>query len=90
MLPAIALRCHGGLPPKECVRQAVAAERAGFSTVWFAENPFSRGAYSYCPVGTKDVPEILGQSVQETLFFAVEATTLDGQLGTAGDLDVAN
>ena len=45
MLPALALRCHGGLTPLQCVEQAVAAERAGFSTVWFAENPFGRGAW---------------------------------------------
>jgi len=45
MLPAIALRCHGGQSPKACVEQAIAAERAGFSTLWFAENPFSRGAW---------------------------------------------
>src|SRR5881397_2729514 len=63
MLPAIALRCHGGLPPKECVRQAVAAERAGFSTVWFAENPFSRGAWpaaAACAVATHHIRIGLG------------------------------
>src|SRR2546425_313441 len=63
MLRAIALRCHGGLPPKECVRQAVAAERAGFSTVWFAENPFSRGAWpaaAACAVATRHIRIGLG------------------------------
>jgi 5,10-methylenetetrahydromethanopterin reductase len=44
--PRIALRVHGGLPAKECAVQARAAEEAGFSTVWFAENPFARGAMS--------------------------------------------
>src|SRR5215470_12927709 len=39
----LALRLHGGLPAAACVEQARAAERAGFSTVWFAENPFNRG-----------------------------------------------
>src|SRR5207249_2749147 len=43
--PALALRCHGGLTSQQCVEQAVAAEHAGFSTVWFAENPFGRGAW---------------------------------------------
>ncbi len=42
--PRIALRVHGGLPARECAAQARAAEEAGFSTVWFAENPFARGA----------------------------------------------
>src|SRR5438552_4031561 len=63
MLPAIALRCHGGLPPKECVRQAVAAERAGFATVWFAQNPFSRGAWpaaAACAVATHQIRIGLG------------------------------
>ena len=39
----LALRLHGGLPAAACVEQARAAERAGFGTVWFAENPFNRG-----------------------------------------------
>ena len=54
--PALALRCHGGLTPQQCVEQAVAAERAGFSTVWFAENPFGRGAWpaaAACAVATR-------------------------------------
>src|SRR3989442_15028178 len=42
--PRIALRVHGGLSAKECAAQARAAEEAGFSTVWFAENAFARGA----------------------------------------------
>ena len=42
--PRLALRVHGGLSARECAAQARAAEEAGFSTVWFAENPFARGA----------------------------------------------
>src|SRR5258705_10636610 len=44
--PRIALRVHGGLPARECAAQARAAEEAGFSTVWFSENAFGRGAMS--------------------------------------------
>src|SRR5262249_60924584 len=44
--PRIALRVHGGLRGRECAEHARAAEAAGFSTVWFAENPFARGAMS--------------------------------------------
>jgi len=40
----IALRVHGGLAARDCGAQARAAEEAGFTTVWFAENPFARGA----------------------------------------------
>ena len=63
MLPKIALRCHGGLPPAVCVEQAVAAERAGLSTVWFAENPYARGAWpaaAACAVATRRVRLGLG------------------------------
>jgi len=61
--PALALRCHGGLTPQQCVEQAVAAEHAGFSTVWFAENPFSRGAWpaaAACAVATRRIRIGLG------------------------------
>jgi len=58
VVPALALRCHGGLPPQQCVEAAVAAERAGFSSVWFAENPYARGAWpaaAACAVATRRV-----------------------------------
>src|SRR5437867_1281099 len=42
----VALRVHGGLAARDCAAQARAAEEAGFTTVWFAENPFARGAMS--------------------------------------------
>ena len=61
--PALALRCHGGLTPLQCVEQAVAAERAGFSTIWFAENPFGRGAWpaaAACAVATRRIRLGLG------------------------------
>ncbi len=63
MLPALALRCPGGLTPSQCVEQAVAAERAGFSTVWFAENLFGRGAWpaaAACAVATRQIRIGLG------------------------------
>ena len=54
----VALRLHGGLPAAACVEQARAAERAGFSTVWFAENPFNRGvlpAMAACALATATI-----------------------------------
>jgi 5,10-methylenetetrahydromethanopterin reductase len=63
VVPALALRCHGSLPPAVCVEQAVAAERAGFSSVWFAENPYGRGAWpaaAACAVATRRVRLGLG------------------------------
>ena len=43
-LPAIGLRLHGGLDPRACVELTQVAEASGLASVWFAENPFQRGA----------------------------------------------
>ena len=48
---------------------------------WRADS-FSMGAYTYLPVNGLDLPKVLGAPVQDTLFFAGEATTIDYQLGT--------
>ncbi|HZV35756.1 MAG TPA: NAD(P)/FAD-dependent oxidoreductase [Verrucomicrobiae bacterium] len=53
--------------------------------VWFHDwsaDPFSRGAYSYIPAGMMEAQQHFSWPVEETLFFAGEAATLDGQLGT--------
>jgi 5,10-methylenetetrahydromethanopterin reductase len=43
-LPKLSLRLHGGLDVRRCVDLARAAEANGFHALWFAENPFDRGA----------------------------------------------
>ena len=48
---------------------------------WQAD-PFARGAYSYIPVGGLDAPRLLAEPVEDTLFFAREATDLSGRNGT--------
>ncbi len=48
---------------------------------WHAD-PFARGAYSYVPVGAGDARTDLAEPVDETLFFAGEATTLGRESGT--------
>jgi monoamine oxidase len=48
---------------------------------WQAD-PFSRGAYSYVPVGAITAPIVLAEPVANTLFFAGEATDSDGNSGT--------
>lgn len=48
----------------------------------WANDPQIRGAYSYIPVGGLDLPKVLGAPVEDTLFFAGEATVTDGQMGT--------
>lgn len=48
----------------------------------WSSDPFSRGAYSYLPVGALDAPEKLSRPVEDTLFFAGEATDYSGHYGT--------
>ena len=45
-------------------------------------DPFARGAYSYVAVGGGDARATLAAPVDDTLFFAGEATSTDGQGGT--------
>ena len=45
-------------------------------------DPFARGAYSFVAVGGGDARAVLGAPVEDTLFFAGEATSTDGQGGT--------
>ena len=42
-LPQFGIRLSGALDPRRCIELARAAEKAGFVSVWFAENPFQRG-----------------------------------------------
>lgn len=45
-------------------------------------DPFTRGGYSYTPMGMMDMPKRLAAPVADTLFFAGEATDTQGQQGT--------
>lgn len=55
---------------------------AEFYTHNWHRDPFSAGAYSYIPVGGVDATPQLARSVDDTLFFAGEATNTDGHHGT--------
>jgi monoamine oxidase len=55
--------------------------RATYWHDWEAD-PFSHGAYSYVKVGGKDAQRELGSPVDNTLFFAGEATDTSGHNGT--------
>jgi monoamine oxidase len=46
------------------------------------EDPFALGAYSYVPAGALDARKRLAEPVAGTLYFAGEATNLDGHSGT--------
>lgn len=48
----------------------------------WSRDPFALGAYSYVRVGGMGARAVLGMPVEQTLFFAGEATALGGQGGT--------
>jgi monoamine oxidase len=48
---------------------------------WDAD-PFSHGAYSYVPAGALSAQKVLARPVDDTIFFAGEATASDGHNGT--------
>ncbi len=54
---------------------------SAFTHDWQSD-PFSRGAYSYAAVGGIAAAEELAAPVEETLYFAGEATNCDGYNGT--------
>ena len=55
---------------------------ASFHVHDWQTDPFSRGAYSYVPVGAIEARKTLARSVQNTLYFAGEAAHFQGQAGT--------
>lgn len=48
----------------------------------WSDDPFARGAYSYAAAGARDAREALATPVSDTLFFAGEATELNGHSAT--------
>jgi monoamine oxidase len=48
----------------------------------WSRDPFAGGAYSFTPVGSLHLPRQLAQPIQNTLFFAGEATDWEGDQGT--------
>ena len=55
--------------------------RGGFSHDWLSD-PFARGAYSYAGVGGSEAGAELSVPIEETIYFAGEATQSDGDNGT--------
>lgn len=81
--------------PEERIERALAqfggllgnlpAARAAFvegATHDWMRDPFARGAYSYVLTGGAGARRALAEPVDQTLFFAGEATAIDGQGGT--------
>lgn len=63
---------------KRALRTAV----VDWETHNWSRDPFSRGAYSFIAAGKEDAAERLREPVQETLFFAGEATADGAEVGT--------
>lgn len=66
-----------GVPP-QTVEDSL---EASYFHDWQSD-PFSRGAYSYGKVGSDGAQQALGAPVENTLFFAGEATDISGHNGT--------
>jgi monoamine oxidase len=60
----------------------VEAQFQGYYYHDWRQDPFARGAYSYVLVGGSAAQEALGQSIDDTLFFAGESTDTEGEAGT--------
>jgi monoamine oxidase len=60
----------------------VQRQLASFHVHDWQRDPYTRGGYSYVPVGALDAPEQLRQPVEDTLYFAGEHTDTTGHWGT--------
>jgi len=80
-----------GRPGKELLGQALSSVRSVFGRIpkleacyvqdWQAD-PYARGGYSYVTVGGRGAREILAAPLEDTLYFAGEATDTEGEAGT--------
>ncbi|MGI8958929.1 MAG: flavin monoamine oxidase family protein [Bryobacteraceae bacterium] len=65
-----------------CAREGLTGLlEAAYNHDWHAD-PFVRGAYSYVPAGALAARRVLAEPVADTLYFAGEATNLDGHSAT--------
>lgn len=82
-LPLLGVRLGGATPPGACVELAKLAERRGFTSLWFPENPFGRGALpaaAACAVATKRITIGIGAVNpynRHPTLIAMEAGALD-------------
>ena len=72
-----------------CLTEYLVSIKTKYPAAWqswylhdWSTDPFSLGAYSYIGVGGVDAPSELAKPVENTLFFAGEATDSNGQSGT--------
>lgn len=64
-----------------CGRDLVASQIVSAHTHNWQTDPYALGAYSYVPAGAMEDLRALANPVQETLFFAGEASDLEGRNG---------
>jgi len=75
-----ALQTLGGLLKIQSTELAALLDAAYFHD--WQSDPFSRGAYSYGAVGSEGAQQVLGSPLENTVFFAGEATDTSGHNGT--------
>jgi monoamine oxidase len=63
-------------------RRRLAGALAGWRVFDWQRDPFARGAYTFAPPGSLGAAEALAASIEDTLFFAGEATDTSGETGT--------
>ena len=86
-LPELALRLSGALAPLHCVELAVAADKAGFASVWFAENPLQRGVLATagaCAAATRRVRigvGVVNPYTRQPVQIAMDFAALDALAG---------
>lgn len=84
-----------GIAPREVMARAIESVETIFGkranvarrleAAWFhdwQQDPYSRGAYSYVTVGGAGARKALSEPLENTLFFAGEATDFSGEHGT--------
>jgi monoamine oxidase len=76
----LALESLGGILKVQAAELEQLLQAAYFHD--WQSDPFSRGAYSYARVGGTHAPRLLGAPIEQTLFFAGEATDVSGHSGT--------
>ena len=82
-LPKIGVRLHGSMTPGACIEVAKAAEAAGFTGLWFAENAFARGilpAAAACAASTQRLAinaGVFNPFSRHPTMMAMEAGALD-------------
>ena len=80
MLIDRALECLGKILQQSRARLLSLLEKSHVYD-WLSD-PFSRGAYSYSTIGSKQARHVLAKPIDKTLYFAGEATDTSGQAST--------